>query len=428
MANLKKLKFAIRILLRAGIAAAALTFAGCEGPLGYDASAAGYASMANNPQISAQQRSAAALMSGLMSREGQRVHEMNVAEAGRSQVTINNNTSQPSSSGSSIGKIWNAVDHKMDDGSTYTGPLIAGSDGMSRPHGRGVITWPNGDKYEGQVENGKYNGRGVLTLPKGWKYDGEYKDNQMHGRGVATWANGQRYQGHFENGKYNGRGVLTFPDGRQYDGEWKDGDEHGQGRFTKPNGDAASGEWRDGKPWRIKGTDVWPDGTKYVGEWNHDGSKSGGTITWMDGRIYEGDWKVLEGKPDLPDGQGTLTWPDGRKYTGDFREGKMQGFGKMTYPDGKVEEGAWRDNKFIGGGTPGSSSSSKTGFVSVSADDQTFEVFADGAFVGNTPAKLKLSEGTHVIEVKKAGYKDYKKEIKITEGCELNLRAVLEKG
>jgi hypothetical protein len=178
----------------------------------------------------------------------------------------------------------------------------------------------------------------------------------------------------------------------------------------------------------MKGTDVWPDGTKYVGEWNWDGSKSGGTITWPDGRVYQGDWKIVEGKQDLPDGQGTLTWPDGRKYTGDFRDGKMQGFGKMIYPDGKVEEGAWRDDKFVGGETASSSSTSKTGFVSVSADDHTFEVFVDGAFVGNTPAKLKLSEGTHVIEVKKAGYKDYKKEINVAEGCELNLRAVLEKG
>jgi len=71
--------------------------------------------------------------------------------------------------------------------------------------------------------------------------------------------------------------------------------------------------------------------------------------------------------------------------------------------------------------------SSKTGFVSVSADEQTFEVYVDGAFVDNTPAKMRLSEGAHVIEVKKAGYKDYKKKIKVTKGCEISLRAVMEK-
>lgn len=69
----------------------------------------------------------------------------------------------------------------------------------------------------------------------------------------------------------------------------------------------------------------------------------------------------------------------------------------------------------------------RSGIVNVSADDATFEVYSDGAFVGNAPAKLKLSEGSHVIEVKKAGFKDYKKEIKVMDGSDLNLKAVLEK-
>jgi hypothetical protein len=351
-----------------------------------------------------QQAQSAAILSGFAGESGRRQHEKEVAEAGRSQITINNDRSRPSRSESSSGNTYNVVDHKMIDGSIYTGTLIAGSDGMSSPHGRGIYTWPDGRKYDGEWKEGKQEGHGVHTWPDGRKYDGEWKE-----------------------GKLDGRGVLTLPNGARYDGEWKDGKRVGQGRGTNPNGTDLSVEYRDGKSWRTKGTEFWPDGTKYVGEWNRDGSKSGGTITWPDGRVYQGDWKVLEGKPDLPDGQGTLAWPDGRKYTGDFREGKMHGLGKMTYPDGKVEEGAWRDDKFTGAGTPGSSGSSKTGFVSVSADDQTFEVFVDGAFVGNTPAKLKLSEGTHVIEVKKPGYKDYKKEIKVTEGCELTLRAVMEK-
>jgi hypothetical protein len=69
----------------------------------------------------------------------------------------------------------------------------------------------------------------------------------------------------------------------------------------------------------------------------------------------------------------------------------------------------------------------KTGIVTVSALDDSYEIFVDGAFVGNTPAKVKLTEGAHVVEVKKAGFKDYQKQIKITEGSELTLRAVLEK-
>lgn len=73
------------------------------------------------------------------------------------------------------------------------------------------------------------------------------------------------------------------------------------------------------------------------------------------------------------------------------------------------------------------SPSSKTGLVNVRADDESLEIFVDGAFVGNTPAKLKLTEGQHVIEVKKAGFKDYRREVKIHEDSELTLRVMLEK-
>ena len=67
------------------------------------------------------------------------------------------------------------------------------------------------------------------------------------------------------------------------------------------------------------------------------------------------------------------------------------------------------------------------GVLNVRAADDSYEVFVDGSFVGNTPARLKLDSGSHDVEVKKAGYKDFRKTIKITDGSELNLRAALER-
>ena len=67
------------------------------------------------------------------------------------------------------------------------------------------------------------------------------------------------------------------------------------------------------------------------------------------------------------------------------------------------------------------------GFVNVTAADTDCEIFVDGGFVGNTPARVKLLPGTHVVEVKKPGCKDYRRQLQITEGSELTLRAVLEK-
>lgn len=71
--------------------------------------------------------------------------------------------------------------------------------------------------------------------------------------------------------------------------------------------------------------------------------------------------------------------------------------------------------------------SPKTGHVNVKADPEDCEVFVDGSFVGNAPATLQLSEGTHVIEIKKTGYKDFKRELKVMAGWDLNLTGRLEK-
>jgi formylglycine-generating enzyme required for sulfatase activity len=51
----------------------------------------------------------------------------------------------------------------------------------------------------------------------------------------------------------------------------------------------------------------------------------------------------------------------------------------------------------------------------------------DGNFVGNTPAKVNLPFGKHVIEVKRKGYNNWKKELQVSVGGEFNLDALLEK-
>ena len=79
------------------------------------------------------------------------------------------------------------------------------------------------------------------------------------------------------------------------------------------------------------------------------------------------------------------------------------------------------------GAKPATAGQGKTGVVMVKADDENQEIYVDGAFVGNTPARLKLAEGLHLIEVKKTGFKAYSKQVMVGEGEELTLHAVLEK-
>jgi TPR repeat protein len=69
----------------------------------------------------------------------------------------------------------------------------------------------------------------------------------------------------------------------------------------------------------------------------------------------------------------------------------------------------------------------KTGSVTVKARDEDCEVLVDGVFVGNSPAKLHLAEGPHVFEIRKPGFKAFRRELRVTAGSELNLNATLEK-
>ena len=67
-----------------------------------------------------------------------------------------------------------------------------------------------------------------------------------------------------------------------------------------------------------------------------------------------------------------------------------------------------------------------SGVVTISAPNDLHEIFVDGAFIGNSPAKVMLIEGRHLIEVRKSGFQDYRREIVISPGAELNLRPTLE--
>lgn len=72
-----------------------------------------------------------------------------------------------------------------------------------------------------------------------------------------------------------------------------------------------------------------------------------------------------------------------------------------------------------------SNDSSNSGSVNVLAEDPKAEVLVDGNFVGNAPARLKLAPGLHVIEVKSSGKKTFHRELTVSAGADLTLRAEL---
>jgi hypothetical protein len=67
------------------------------------------------------------------------------------------------------------------------------------------------------------------------------------------------------------------------------------------------------------------------------------------------------------------------------------------------------------------------GTVAVTSDPDGAEIYVDEKFVGNTPAKLKLTEGSHVMILKAAGYSEWKRTLEVLKGSQVTLKPALER-
>jgi hypothetical protein len=64
---------------------------------------------------------------------------------------------------------------------------------------KGTRTYANGDKYEGEITNRKFNGKGIYTYANGDKYVGEFVDGKFTSRGTFTCSNGKQFTKNLEN-------------------------------------------------------------------------------------------------------------------------------------------------------------------------------------------------------------------------------------
>lgn len=125
-------------------------------------------------------------------------------------------------------------------------------------NGQGTLTFANGDKYVGVFKDDEPNYKGTYTCgPNGSMPDCPFTlvihDNSQTSAGkislqvTLTKPNGDKYIGELKNGKKSGLGTYTWVDGKKYVGEYKDGLFHGQGTATYPNGVVKTGSWFKGK-------------------------------------------------------------------------------------------------------------------------------------------------------------------------------------
>ncbi|KAK2956005.1 putative serine/threonine protein kinase [Blattamonas nauphoetae] len=222
---------------------------------------------------------------------------------------------------------------------------------QSVPHGKGTLTYENGDVYIGQFYKGSRDGHGTYRYKDGRTYEGEWSRNVFHGNGKLTLTSGKIFEGTFDKGRMVGDVHVSFPNGDDYLGEVLGLKFHGRGVFKRLNDNAMyDGEWRAQKH-HGKGTVTYYDASgeiieQYVGDWV-DGLKCGkGVMTCSDGKKYDGSWKN-----DLFHGEGELTYPNGNIYKGTFSRGRREGKGVLMYVDGRKYDGSWKDNNADGYGS-----------------------------------------------------------------------------
>jgi hypothetical protein len=94
---------------------------------------------------------------------------------------------------------------------------------------QGPITYGDGSMYEGESnESGMRHGKGRLTFANGDVYQGEFAHDQMHGQGRYMYSNRSIYDGNFVEGQSHGNGSYEWPGGTRYVGPWSNGQPHGQ--------------------------------------------------------------------------------------------------------------------------------------------------------------------------------------------------------
>ncbi|MDX2216391.1 MAG: protein kinase [Oculatellaceae cyanobacterium bins.114] len=112
------------------------------------------------------------------------------------------------------------------------------------------LTYPDGTQYFGVLKDGLPNDpRGALLFRDGGRYDGELQNGKFNGCGQYTYPTNVSYSyyiGQFQNNAFNGLGTLSFAGGDRYIGEFRNGKCHGQGTFISANGAFRRSNWQDG--------------------------------------------------------------------------------------------------------------------------------------------------------------------------------------
>ncbi|KAM9305608.1 alsin [Gastrophryne carolinensis] len=249
---------------------------------------------------------------------------------------------------------------------TYDGRWLAG-----KPHGRGVLTWPDGRTYNGEFRNGLEDGYGEYIIPnkslkKTDRYLGHWKDGKMCGQGKFWYANGEIYEGCFQDNNRHGHGLLR------------------SGKLTSSSPSMFIGHWVMDKKTGYGVFDDITRGEKYMGMWQDDLRQGNGLVVTQFGLYYEGAFSLNKMM-----GSGVLLSEDDTVYEGEFSDDwTLNGKGVLRMSNGDCIEGVfsgeWGSGIKVTGtylkpslyeGEKEDTKTLKFGRLSVSADDKWKAVF-----------------------------------------------------
>jgi hypothetical protein len=206
---------------------------------------------------------------------------------------------------------------------------------------QGRIFLPNGDIYEGEIENNEYDGKG--------KYYDKVEDSI--------------YEGTFIKGERNKNGVIIFHDGSMYEGDLIDDDvPNGKGKFkwidssnqenspqnyinfsrnTPYNNNyilSYEGDFENGV---IEGNGILKNeetGSEYKGGFKNNVFDGKGVFKWGKSGIIKYDGEYKNGKKN---GNGTYSTPQ-MKFSGNWNEGEPHGLGLIN-KNNQIFKCSWRN-------------------------------------------------------------------------------------
>ncbi|CAL6053979.1 Conserved_hypothetical protein [Hexamita inflata] len=109
---------------------------------------------------------------------------------------------------------------KLKNGILNSDSIIIGK--QNQYYGEGKIIWENESQIQFKFDQTQ-SGSAQYDFKNGDKYNGNIKNGKISGVGTYTWNNGQKFEGNFKNGQINGKGTLTQINGTKISGQWNNG-------------------------------------------------------------------------------------------------------------------------------------------------------------------------------------------------------------